>query len=62
MNAGTCVVNCKCSHEFQDRRYGANRRVANATQKSSDKNGHRVDVRCTVCKTLHTVNESQLRK
>lgn len=59
MKNGTCVVNCNCNHEFQDRRYGNGRRVANATQKSKVDN--KTDVRCTVCKTIHTVNNSQVK-
>lgn len=58
MNQGTAVVDCKREHEFQDKRYGAHKRVANATQKGDEKN---VDVRCTVCKTVHRVNKSRVK-
>lgn len=37
----TKVVQCDCVSEYQDRRYGIGRRVANKTD-----NG---DFRCTVC-------------
>lgn len=37
----TRIINCECQHEFQDKRYGAGKRVANITD-----NG---DARCTIC-------------
>jgi hypothetical protein len=54
------LVQCKCSHEFQDRTYGPGRRVANATQKAKAKD--RATVRCTVCSQEHDVNITQLKK
>ena len=55
----TTIVKCKCPNEFQDKQYGEQNRVANATKKTD---GVRTEVRCTVCKTIHTVNNGQLRK
>lgn len=52
-------VQCKCTHEFQDQQYGKNVRIANATEKQPSQD--KVEVRCTVCKTLHTVNKDKLR-
>lgn len=54
--AEQCVVmkceNKKCTHEFQDNRYGEGRRVFNQTlKKSGDKHYYR----CTVC--LHEQTE-----
>lgn len=45
-------INCSCKHEQQDALHGAGTRVANPTQKRDEKS---VQVRCTVCKTLHNV-------
>jgi len=56
--AATAKVNCKCAHEFQDERYGKGVRVANATQKKNEK---QTEVRCTVCKAIHHVNNSQVK-
>lgn len=58
MNNGTTVVSCKCDHQFQDKRYGVGQRLANVTQKQTDKT---VDVRCTVCKKIHQVNKSAVK-
>lgn len=50
------IVKCKCSHEYQDKKYGAGNRVANKTDKGSATS----DVyRCTVCKSEHTVNKGK---
>lgn len=49
---------CKCIHEYQDKLYGKNIRVMNATEKGSQ---DKIEVRCTVCKTVHTVNKSQVK-
>jgi len=57
--AKTAKVKCKCAHEFQDKQYGTQVRLANATQKGDD---NQTEVRCSVCKTTHRVNNSQLRK
>lgn len=59
MAQGTARVPCKCTHEFQDKTYGAGVRVMNATEKRPDEN--KIGVRCTVCKTIHTVNKSQVK-
>lgn len=37
----TKIISCTCQSEYQDKRYGAGKRVANTTD-----NG---DARCTVC-------------
>lgn len=55
--SGTAKVPCKCNHEYQDRAYGKGVRVANATQKGDATS---VDVRCTVCSTLHRVSKSRI--
>ena len=44
-------VLCRCSHEFQDKTYGKNVRVANLTTKKYPDGT--IDVRCTVCNTIH---------
>lgn len=36
----TKVIQCSCSHDYQDRRYGKGKRLANKTQ---------TGWRCTVC-------------
>ena len=36
------IIKCSCKNEFQDKKYGKNRRVANDTQKEGV-------YRCTVC-------------
>jgi len=59
MNKTISVVNCKCANDFQDRTYGQQRRVANLTQKNAPKD--QKVVRCTVCKTEHTINEASLK-
>lgn len=58
MAHGTAKVLCKCPHEFQDATYGKNVRIANATEKSNEQ---KIDVRCTVCRTVHSVNKSQVK-
>ena len=58
MAHGTARVPCKCAHEYQDTRYGKGVRVMNATEKQNE---NKVDVRCTVCKSVHTVNKSQVK-
>lgn len=57
--SATARVSCKCSNEFQDKQYGKGIRVANATLK---KNEIQTEVRCTVCKAIHSVNHSQVKK
>jgi hypothetical protein len=52
-------VQCKCAHPVQDQLHGPQMRVANATAKS-DKDY--TDVRCTVCKTIHRVATSKVKK
>ena len=40
----TKIIKCECKNEFQDKRYGKGRRLANQTKKSDGK-----VFRCTVC-------------
>ena len=47
------IVKCKCTHEYQDKKYGTGNRIANKTDKGSDV------YRCTVCKSEHTVNKGK---
>ena len=56
--AATAKVLCNCAHEVQDELYGKNVRVANATLKKNEK---QTEVRCTVCKKIHSVNHSQVK-
>lgn len=53
--SGTTIVKCRCERtpacEFQDRRYGKGRRVANINAKGE---GH-----CTCCGTIHRLPESK---
>lgn len=58
MKNGIALVQCKCEHEYQDRKYGHRVRIANTTAKQ-DKDF--VDVRCTVCKTVHRVNPGAVK-
>jgi hypothetical protein len=46
------VLKCSCDHEYQDKRYGKQRRWHNPTMKQADKNGP-TTYRCTVCGTLN---------
>jgi len=57
--SATAKVLCNCTHEVQDELYGKNVRVANATLKQNDKQR---EVRCTVCKKIHNVNHSQVKR
>lgn len=47
----TYRVFCKCSHSFQDSKYGKSVRIANPTSKRFPDGT--IDVRCTVCNTIH---------
>jgi len=58
MKQGTAKILCKCVNEGQDKLHGKNVRVANSTAKQ-DKDF--VDVRCTVCKTVHRVKPGEVR-
>ena len=40
------IFTCNCSNDFQDKRYGKNKRVMNKT--ATDK-----EYRCTVCGKVH---------
>ncbi len=60
----TAFVQCKCVSKaagdaaaFQDRTYGAQMRAATPSAKGDGK--ERLEVRCTVCGTTHTVNPSR---
>ena len=51
------ILNCTCSHEFQDETYGKGRRVMNpATEKGKKPNQYR----CTVCSALKEKREKVL--
>lgn len=52
MKQGIAKIACKCTHDFQDKKYGAGVRIANTTAKQD---GVNATVRCTVCKTPHQV-------
>ena len=45
----TKVISCTCQHEYQDKVYGKNKRLANKTQKGNQKDTYR----CTVCGKEH---------
>ena len=36
-------INCTCSHDYQDKKYGKGKRIANKTTKNDN------TYRCTVC-------------
>lgn len=44
----TKIIRCECKHEYQDAKYGKNRRVGNKTAKGPANNP---SYRCTVCGT-----------
>lgn len=52
-------INCSCKHDFQDKQYKG-KRVANLMNKSVKSNSNQVDVKCTSCGKVHTVNTSAL--
>ena len=41
------VKSCTCKHDYQDKKYGKGKRVANPTTRSI---GNKTIYRCTVCK------------
>ena len=57
--AATARILCKCSHEYQDKLYGKQVRLANATAKGDQQN---VEVRCTVCKQTQRVPIAKVNK
>lgn len=59
MKQGTAKIQCGCQHEFQDKKYGANTRVANTTQKGDQQN---TDVRCTVCSRVQRVADDRIKR
>ena len=48
------IVQCKCVSEFQDKRYGAQARVATVATKTYRKEQGTADARCTVCGKTHS--------
>ena len=46
------IVNCTCTHEFQDKLYGKNKRLARRCGKSKTK---ATGYKCTVCNANHTI-------
>lgn len=57
-------VLCSCkgqSAEFQDRTYGKDVRIANFVTKSEKSGLTKVDVRCTCCGKLHSIEKSKLQ-
>ncbi len=51
---GTMIKDCACSHEYQDQKYGKNKRVFNEGMKQ---------YRCTVCgKISGSVDHSQSKE
>jgi len=48
-------VFCKCKHDFQDKTVGNGIRFANPTSKQYPDGT--IDVRCTVCNTIHKVKK-----
>lgn len=53
-------ITCSCKHEFQDTLYKG-KRVANVMDKSVKSTSTTVDVKCTVCAKVHSVNTNSLR-
>lgn len=49
---------CNCKHEFQDKEHGNRVRVANPTSKKYPDGT--IDVRCTVCGTIHKQKQYQV--
>ena len=54
MANNTAKVFCKCAHEFQDKTYGKNVRIANYLPKKNTLSTTQ-PVRCTVCNAVHEV-------
>ena len=54
----TAKIQCTCQHEQQDKMYGPGVRLANDTQRKPSPST--VDVRCTVCGKVQTVNTSRV--
>lgn len=51
---GTVIALCDCKNQFQDERYGKQKRVMNhAPSKGSQKDRYR----CTSCKKEHTIKD-----
>lgn len=51
------ILGCKCTHEYQDKRYGAGQRAHN---KSGDTNSTKYF--CTVCGAEQSVNQTKKGK
>lgn len=47
------IITCACKSPFQDKLYGASKRVANSCQKEA---GKPTGYRCTVCGRKHDVS------
>ena len=58
MKNGITRVQCTCTHEQQDKLYGKQVRIANATAKQ-DKDF--VEVRCTVCSRIHRTTQDKVK-
>lgn len=58
MSKTVAFVKCGCKHDYQDKKYGSQVRVANATAKGDQQS---IEVRCTVCTTTHRVSTSSLK-
>lgn len=54
----TALIKCACKHDWQDKQYGQQIRVANATAKGDQQSR---EVRCTVCSATHRVPVERLR-
>ena len=48
---GNMIKFCTCKHEYQDKKYGKNKRVFN---KLAPKSGQAQEYRCTVCGKVTT--------
>lgn len=54
------TVQCNCTNEYQDKKYGRNARIANRLNKNKPGDGMAY-VRCTVCSRIHSVSEGRMR-
>ncbi len=53
------IIKCNCNHKFQDKTYGAGKRVMNKTQKTI---GTSPVYRCTVCTTERTADGKDTKR
>lgn len=49
----TSIRTCTCKHEYQDKKYGKQKRVFNQTQRG--------DYRCTVCLAVQQISNIRRR-